>query len=243
MLRYAAQRLVASVPLLFALTIVLFFYVHAVPGDPIAGMLGPNGTPELIEQLRRERGLDRPLLEQYLSWLGGLVQGDLGVSLISGQQITPILIDRIPATLQLTFASLIASILIGFPAGFLAGNYKGSWIDRVLSPLSLLGLSLPVFWIGTLLILVLAVQLGWLPAGGYVPIWEDPVASIRLTLMPALVMGIHLSPFLARMVRTATAELHAEQFVIQARMRGLLNRTIAQRFLLRNGVLPVLVVM
>lgn len=242
MIRYVAKRLMTVIPLLWALTILLFFYVHAVPGDPIAGMLGPNGTPELIEQLRRERGLDRPLWEQYTSWLLGLFRGDLGISLISGAPISPLVVARIPATLHLTAAALIFTILIGFPLGYYAGKHKGGWLDRILSPAALIGLSLPIFWIGTLLILVLGTQLRWLPTAGYVPLVTDPGQSLRLTLMPALVLGLHLSPFLARMVRVTTGELMREPFVIQARMKGLRPRTINNRFVLRNAILPVLVV-
>ncbi|MCU1571909.1 MAG: binding-protein-dependent transport system inner rane component [Naasia sp.] len=242
MLRYIVNRLLIVVPLLLALTVLLFLYVHAVPGDPIAGMLGPNGTPELVAQIRADRGLDRPLLEQYWSWLSGLVTGDLGVSLISGQDITPIVIARIPATLQLTFAGLFFVILIGFPAGYLAGKHKGGWLDRILSPAALIGLSMPAFWVGTLLILVLGVQLRWFPTGGYVAFEDNAWQSLRLTLMPALVLGITLSPFLARMVRASTAELAHEPFIVQARTRGLLPGTISRRYLLRNAILPVVIV-
>lgn len=243
MLRYAINRILIVIPLLLALSVLLFLYVHAVPGDPIAGMLGPNGSPELIAQIRAERGLDRPLPVQYGDWIFGLLQGNLGISLISGQQITPVVIDRIPATFQLTFVSLLFTVLIGLPAGFLAGKYRGSWIDKVLSPAALLGLSMPVFWIGTLLILVLAVQLRWLPTGGYIPFAESPIDSLKLTLMPSIALGIHLSPFLARMVRATTVELQQEQFVVQARMKGLRSRTITYRYLLRNAIVPVLVVL
>lgn len=243
MLRYIANRLVIVIPLLWALTVLLFLYVHAVPGDPIAGMLGPNGTPELVAQIRADRGLDRPLLEQYWGWFSGLFVGDLGVSLISGRDITPIVIDRIPATLQLTFSGLFFIVLIGFPLGYFAGKNKGGWLDRILSPTALVGLSMPAFWLGTILILVLGVQLRWFPTSGYVPLDENPWQSLRLTFMPALVLGITLSPFLARMVRSATAELQREPFIIQARMRGLRPGTISRRYLLRNAILPVLVIL
>lgn len=242
MLRYIVNRLLIVLPLLLALTVLLFIYVHAVPGDPIAGMLGPNGTPEMIAQIRADRGLDRPLTEQYWGWLSGLVQGDLGVSLISGQDITPIVIDRIPATIQLTFAGLFFVVLFGFPAGYLAGKHKGGWLDRILSPAALLGLSMPAFWVGTLLILILGVQLRLFPTGGYVAFEDDPWQSIRLTIMPALVLGITLSPFLARMVRASTVELAREPFIVQARTRGLLPATISRRYLLRNAILPVVVI-
>lgn len=243
MLQYVIRRILIVIPLLLALSVLLFLYVHAVPGDPIAGMLGPNGSPELIAQIRADRGLDRPLLEQYADWLAGLFRGDLGVSLLTGQKITPVVVARIPATVQLTLMSLFFTILIGLPAGFMAGRHRGTWIDKVLSPAALLGLSMPVFWIGTLLILVLAVNLHWLPTGGYIPFTQNPARSLQLTFMPALALGIHLSPFLARMVRATTIELQQEQFVIQASMKGLLPRTITYRYLLRNAIVPVLVIL
>lgn len=243
MLRYTIRRVLILIPLFLALSVLLFFYVHAVPGDPIAGMLGPNGTPELIAQIRADRGLDRPLLVQYGDWLAGLVHGDLGVSLISGQEVTPVVVNRIPATVQLTLAGLVFTVLIGLPAGFYAGKNRGSWLDRVLSPAALLGLSMPVFWIGTLLILLFAVGLHWLPTGGYVPFSQSPIKSLQLTFMPAFALGIHLSPFLARMVRATTIELQQEQFVVQARMKGLRARTITYRYLMRNAIVPVLVVL
>lgn len=242
MLGYLVRRILVLIPLLFSLTVLLFFYIHAVPGDPIAGMLGPDGSPELIAQLRHERGLDVPLWTQYWNWFTGLFRGDLGISLINGAPITPIVINRIPATLQLTVCSLILIVAIGFPLGFLAGKHQGSWIDRILSPTALLGLSTPAFWLGTLLILIFAVKLGWFPAGGYVAFSDDPVESLRRTLLPALALGINLSPLLARLVRAATVELTREPFVVQAAGRGLKPRTITRRYLLRNAVLPVLVI-
>ncbi len=243
MLRYVVRRILIVIPLMFGLSVLLFLYVHAVPGDPIAGMLGPNGSPDLIAQLRADRGLDRPLLEQYADWLTGLGHGDLGVSLLTGQKVTPVVVARIPATAQLTLMSLLFTVLIGFPAGFFAGRHRGTWIDKVLSPAALLGLSMPVFWIGTLLILIFAVKLHWLPTGGYVPFTQDPVRSLQLTLMPTFALGLHLSPFLARMVRATTIELQREQFVVQARMKGLQPRTITYRYVLRNAIVPVLVVL
>lgn len=242
MLGYLVRRILVLIPLLFSLTVLLFFYIHAVPGDPIAGMLGPDSTPELIARLRHERGLDLPLWEQYWRWFGGLFHGDLGISLINGAPVTPIVINRIPATLQLTVCSLFLIVAIGFPLGFLAGKYQGGWIDRILSPTALLGLSTPAFWLGTLLILIFAVKLGWFPAGGYIPFSEDPIESLRRTMLPAFALGINLSPLLARLVRAATVELKREPFVIQASGRGLKPKTITRRYLLRNAMLPVLVI-
>lgn len=243
MLRYIIKRILISIPLLFALSILIFFYVQAVPGDPIAGMLGPAGTPESIERIREERGLNLPLWDQYWSWLGGFFSGNFGVSLISGQNITPIVVGRIPATLQLTAAGLFMIVAVGFPLGYYAGKHKGGWLDRIFTPLTLFGVSLPQFWVGTILVLIFSVQLRWFPSGGYVPFADDPVESLRLTVLPALVLGITLSPLMARLVRISTAKLQTEQFVVQAKIRGLLPRTIARRYLLRNAVIPVLVIL
>jgi peptide/nickel transport system permease protein len=241
--RYALYRIVVLVFLLFGLSILSFLYMQLVPGDPVAGMLGPAGNPELIAQLRHQFGLDQPLLTQYWHWLSGAVHGDLGISFASRQPIGPILIHRIPATLQLTIASMIWVVLIGWPSGFLAGLHKDTWVDRVFSVFALVGLSMPFFWIGTVLILVFSVKLHLLPSGGYVPLTEDPWASIKFTIMPSLALGLGLAPYLARMTRAATVEVQQEQFVAHAHAKGLSRRRIGRRYTARNAVLPIVVVL
>jgi peptide/nickel transport system permease protein len=243
MLQYAVRRILVALPLLVALSIILFLYIHAVPGDPIAAMLGPNGSPALIKQLRHAHGLDQPLPAQYWNWVVGLFHGSLGVSLVSNQPIAPILVARLPATIQLTLGALFFTVLLGLPAGFFAGVYKGSWLDRILSPLALIGLSMPVFWVGTLLFLILGVQLRWLPTAGYVPFSQSPIESLRLTFMPAFTLGFTLAPFLARLTRAATVELRQEQFIVQTTAKGLRRGTVLGRYLARNTVLPVLSVL
>jgi peptide/nickel transport system permease protein len=241
--RYALYRILILAFLLVGLSIASFLYMQLVPGDPVAGMLGPAGNPELIAQLRHEFGLDRPLVTQYWSWLSGAVHGDFGISFSSRQPVGPILIHRIPATLQLTIASMIWVVLIGWPAGFFAALRKNTWIDRVFSVLALIGLSTPFFWLGTVLILILSVKLHWLPSGGYVPLTEDPVESIRLTIMPSLALGLGLAPYLARMTRASTIEVQQEQYVSHAHAKGLTRRRIAVRYTGRNAVLPIVVVL
>jgi peptide/nickel transport system permease protein len=243
MIRYAVYRVLLLILLLLGLSAVLFFYLQLIPGDPVAGMLGQGGTPQLIAQLRHEFGLDRPLPVQYWDWLTGLFQGDLGITFGSRQPIAPILVDRIPATLQLTLASMFWAVAIGWPAGFFAGMYKDSWMDRVFSVSALAGLSTPVFWLGTLLVLVVAVKLQWLPSQGYVPLTTDPVASLRYTLLPSLTLGLALAPYLARMSRAATVEVQQEQFMTYAQAKGLRRRTIMMRYSARNAILPVVVVL
>jgi peptide/nickel transport system permease protein len=244
MLRYSLSRLLLLVPLLFGLSVLTFLYMHLIPGDPIAGMLGPGGSPQLIQQLRHQFGLDEAVPVQYWHWLvGSFIHGNLGISFGSGQAITPMLINRIPATLQLTAAGMLFTVLIGLPAGFFAGVYKDSWVDRLLSLASLVGLSTPPFWLGTLLILFVSIDLHWLPAGGYVPLGQDPAASLSDTIMPGFALGLSLAPYLARMTRAATVEIQQEQFVKHARAKGLRRRTILLRYSARNAILPVVVVL
>jgi peptide/nickel transport system permease protein len=243
MLKYALQRIGLLVPLLLGLSVLTFLYMQVIPGDPVAGMLGPGGTPQLIAQLRHQFGLDQPIATQYWHWLSNLVtHGDLGTSFTTRQQITPILINRIPATLQLTFTGLIFTVLLGWLMGFLAGIFKDSWIDRTLSSLTLVGLSTPMFWVGTILILVFAVHLRWLPAGGYAPLNVNPMQSLKDSLMPGLAMGIGLAPYLARMTRAATVEVQHEQFIRQAQAKGLRRRTVLLRYSARNALPPTVVI-
>jgi peptide/nickel transport system permease protein len=243
MLRYAGYRLMVLLALLAGLSVVTFFYLQLVPGDPVAGMLGPSATPGLVKQLRHEFGLDQPLITQYWNWVTGLVHGNLGISFQSREPIAAIVGDRIVPTLHLTIASMVWIVVIGLPAGFLAGIYKDSWIDRVLSTSALVGLSAPVFWIGTILILVFSVGLHWLPSQGYVPLAQDPVASIQATLLPSLAIGLAMAPYLARMTRAATVEVQQEQFVEHAHAKGLRRATIVWRYSARNTILAVIVVL
>lgn len=243
MLRYAVYRIALLVPLLIGLSFVIFMYLRLLPGDPIATMLGPGASPALIQKLRHEFGLDRPLLDQYFQWVGGLLRGDLGVTFIARQPIAPILINRIPATLQLTLGGILMAMAIGLPLGFVAGLRKDTKLDRVLSLGALVGLSTPAFWLGTILILVVSVQLRWLPSAGYAPLASDPVASLRYMLMPALVIGLALAPYLARMTRAATVEVQQEPFVAFAAGRGLKRRTLTWRYSFRNAIVPVVIVL
>lgn len=242
MLKYTLYRLATLVPLLFGLSIVMFLYIHLIPGDPVAGMLGPGGTPQLIAQLRHQFGLDQPILTQYWHWLTGLLHGDLGISLISRQPITSILVDRIPASLELTIAGMLATVLIGWPSGFFAGLFRGTWFDRIVSALAAVGLSIPQFWLGTLFIVFIAVKLRWLPAEGYAPLTSSPGDNLRDVIMPALALGLSLAPYLTRMARAATIEVQQEQFVRQAQAKGLRRRTIVWRYSARNAVLPIIIV-
>ncbi|WP_283137112.1 ABC transporter permease [Rhizohabitans arisaemae] len=240
MLRYALSRVLLALPLLFGLSVLSFIYVRLIPGDPIVAMLGVNGNPALVARLREQFGLDRPLLSQYGEWITGVARGDLGVSFRSQMPISTIIVDRIPATLQLAGAALLVSLLIAIPAGVAAGMRPGSRLDSLITSATLFGLAVPAFFLGTLLMLVFAVNLRLVPSQGYVPFADDPMQSLRLTLLPAVTLGLAISPYLARLTRSAVVETIQESFVPFAQAKGLTPRKISMGYVLRNA-LPSLV--
>lgn len=243
MARYLAARTAVLIPLLFGLSILIFLYIHVIPGNPVAGMLGPAATKPLVDQLTRQFGLDQPLYTQYWHWLRGLLTGNLGISFVSRQAIAPILVNRAPASLQLTLAGMVLVVVIGWPLGFLAGLYKDSWLDHVISTLAGLGLAVPQFWLGTIFILIFSISLHLLPAEGYVAFTSQPSRNLSDLVMPALVLGLSLSPYLIRMTRAATIEVQQEMFVWHARAKGLSRWRIVRRYIARNAILPIVVVL
>jgi len=180
---------------------------------------------------------------QYFEWVSGALHGDLGISFRSRQPITPLLIDRIPATLELAGASLLAAVLLGMPAGIVAGLRKNTRFDYLFSLLSLGGYSMPIFWIGTLLLLVVGVQWKLLPSQGYVPFSQDPVGNLRLLILPAVTLGLGLAPYIGRMARAAVIETLQDTFVGYAHAKGLRERTVFWRYIFRHAIVAILVVL
>lgn len=236
------RRLVTLVPVLVVVAVVVFFLAHVAPGDPAAVMAGNEATTERIEQLRQQMGLDRPLHEQFVSWIAGALQGDLGNSYFLNQPVSLSLAQRIEPTGLLTLYALIFSIIIGLPAGILAAMYRNSWIDRLAMVTALGGVCIPSFWFGILLILFFAVRLRWLPAAGYVPFMEDPVENFRYLLMPSFSLGLQAAALLARVVRSSMLEVLREDYVRTARAKGLRERLILVRHALPNAMIPALTV-
>jgi peptide/nickel transport system permease protein len=213
-----------------------------VPGDPIAALLGPEGSPELMKQMRQELGLDRPVPEQYFDWVRNALRGDLGVTFKSRQEITPILIGRIPATLELAGAALFVALALGMPAGLLAGLKKNSRLDHLFSVLALSGLSMPSFWVATLLMIALGLNLKLLPTSGYVPFTEDPKRNLAFLIMPAFSLGFTRAPYIARMTRAAIIETLQEPFVGFSRAKGLREKTIFLSYIFRHSVCQIVVI-
>ena len=241
MIRYTLQRILLSIPLLMGLSVVVFAYVRLIPGDPVTAMLGVQANPDLVARLNAQYGFDQPVIDQYLLWLGNVVQGDFGISFRNRQEVLPLIIARIPATLQLLFGGLLVALVISVPAGIVAGMRYRSRTDKVISSITLIGLGSPGFWIGTILIVIFALVLRWLPSQGYAPFTSDPVGSVRFMILPALAVGLVVSPFLVRFIRASVIEIMKEPFVPYADARGLLERIVFWRYIVRN-VLPSFVV-
>lgn len=241
MLEYAIRRILAAIPLLFGLTLLVFIYVRLIPGDPVVAMLGVASDPELVARLREELGLNQPWYIQYFSWLSGIAQGDLGTAFRSGAPIADILVGRIPASVELALAGLIVTLVIAIPAGVIAGMRPGTTVDRVVSGGTLFGLAVPAFWLGAIFVMIFSVGLRWLPSAGYVAFDRDPARNLSLLVLPAVTLGLALSPYLARLTRATVLEIRGESFVGFGRAQGLPGAVIARDLVLRNAA-PSLVV-
>ena len=234
MARYLIQRVLYTLPVVWLVVSVVFLLIHIVPGDPIQQMLGEGAASVDIAATRHAYGLDVPLATQYMRYWRGVARGDLGRSLRFDQNVTPLILQRYPATLKLTVAALLFALLLSIPAGVRSARRRDRWDDRVLSFVSLLGLSFPNFAMGPILILFFAISLGWLPVSGS--------GTWRHIILPAVTMGGALAAILTRMVRTAMLEELGQDYIRTARAKGLAERTVVYRHALLNALVPVLTV-
>jgi peptide/nickel transport system permease protein len=242
---YIVRRLLYSVFVVFGVVTLVFFSLQLAPGDPISLLLPAEGggaaSQELADRLRARYGLDLPLHQQYLRYLGRVVQGDLGTSIRTGRSITGELQRLYPATLELTLAALVIAIVIGTTSGVFASLHRNGPIDHLSMVFALLGVSLPNFLLGVLLMLVFSLQLGWLPPSGRVGgvgSWE----AIRFLIMPAVTLGVAAAAIIARLVRSAMLDVLSEDYVRTAKAKGLRQRSVVLRHALRNALLPVVTV-
>ena len=242
---YAIKRCVIALILVWAVATIVFSVIHLIPGDPaelLSSMGGILPPPETLKALREKMGLNQPLLEQYLSYLAGLLQGDLGNSLLDNVNIAEEIGTRLPRTLELVLVSTTLSIIIGIPLGTFAAVKRGRFLDYGLSWLAGLQLSIPVFVIGTVLVLIFAQTLRWVPAGGHVAFYEDPVKHLIHLSMPVFTISLGLSAVIFRMARTSVIETMDREWVRTARAKGLSNNDVLLRHVVRNSMGPVLTV-
>jgi peptide/nickel transport system permease protein len=226
------KRLLLALPVVWAVVTVVFLLIHIVPGDPVRNALGDNATAEQVADLKRHLGLDLPLGRQYLNYWSGLIKGDLGVSLINpADKVFDKIISRYPATLELALAGLLVAISLALPLGVTAGRHQGRLLDNVVSVVALLGISLPGFVLGPLMIFVFAIKLDWLPVAGRY--------GLVYLILPAVTLGAALAAVLTRMVRSSVIEELGEDYVRTARAKGLGEKAVVYKHVLKNGLIPV----
>lgn len=237
------RRLLGAIPLLFVVSISVFALLQFVPGDPALSIAGETATREQLERIRDDLGLDRPFTAQYASWLADAVNGDLGTSLFSSQPVADAIWSRLPATLSLTFTSTLVALAIGVPAGIVSAVRPGGLIDRGVTAIASVGLAIPTFWLGILLVVVFARNLGWFPPTGYIGITDDPVQWARALVLPSVALGSSASAAIARQSRSALVEVLQRDYITAARARGMGYGRVVAKHGCKNAAIPVLTVL
>jgi peptide/nickel transport system permease protein len=232
MTRYLSGRILAIVPILLGISLLTFGMIHLIPGDPVTVMLGESGgSPEAAAQLRHELGLDKPLVDQYGAFLAHAVTGNLGVSVRSGRPVKNVIAEQLPSTLELAATSLAFAVVVGIGLGMLAAYFHGTWIDNVATVTATLGVSVPIFWLGLLVVLLFSVVLGWVPVVGTGP---------TQLILPTVTLGFALSAVIARLTRSTLLDVLGQDYIRTARAKGLSEGLVVMKHALRNALLPVL---
>jgi len=239
---YAARRLLLAVPLLLGMSVLVFGLMRIIPGDPAVTVLGYKATPDTVRALRAAFHLDEPLLQQYLRWLGGIVHGDLGIDFRQNEPIGRMILDRLPVTVELTLLAAVCAALLGVPVGLLAGARRRGAADRASLALGLLGISIPDFWLGIMLILIFSLAAGLLPSSGFVPFGEDAVLNLQYLALPALTLSLSRAAALSRLTRAAVMDVMHRPFVQFARAKGLGEKAVLVRHVLPNAAIPIVTV-
>lgn len=235
-----ARRVLIAIPTVILVSMFVFGLQHALPGDPILVIAGEERDPEAIERLKEIYRLNDPVPVQYVAWVGQALQGDFGRSLRTGEPVSKLIVQKLPVTFQLAVASMIFALGIGLPAGILAAVRKGTSVDYAASAVALSGLSIPNFWLGIMMILLISVELRLLPASGYVPFFEDPVGAIETLIMPAFVLGGGLAATIMRHTRSAMLEVLRADYIRTARAKGLDEGVVINKHALANALVPVI---
>ena len=243
--QYIIRRLLIAIPSLIIVTILIAGLIRLQPGDVVMARLADSGhvTKEDIRVMRVDLGLDRSFPEQYVSWMAGVLRGDLGESLWSGRDVLETLATRSRVSVQLALMAMTVAVMAAVPLGILSAVKQNTWMDYAARMFSITGLSVPDFFLATMLLYVLSVWVGWLPSFGYTPPWEDPWANVQAFIFPALIVGYRFSAISARMTRSAMLEVLRQDYVRTARSKGLMEHMIIVKHALRNALIPVVTIM
>jgi peptide/nickel transport system permease protein len=242
-IEFLVRRAFISAVTLLLISLIVFTGVRMIPGDPARVLAGTDADAAGLEEIREKYGLNAPLPVQYARWLGLAATGDLGESIRTRASVASMVATKLPITIELACLSLLVAVAVAIPAGVVAAVRRNTAWDVLASGVSLCGVSVPNFWLGLMLILLVSVRLGWLPASGFVPIAEDPVGNLKRMLMPALVLGTGLAAVLMRQTRNAMIEVLSADYVRTARAKGLAQNAVVVRHALRNGLIPVVTIL
>jgi peptide/nickel transport system permease protein len=242
MLNFLAQRLASAFLVLVLVSALSFGIIWLVPGDPTAVLLDANTSPEQVARLRAQLGLDKPLLLQIVEWYGRILRGDLGQSILLNRSVMAAILERLPVTLALAGISLLLAVVLGVAAGIIAAMNHNRWPDQLIMATALLGLSVPDFWLGLMMVFLFAVQFGWFPTGGFVPFQDSVAGWARSIAMPALALALVQMGFIARMARASMLEVLSQDFIRTADAKGLSRADIVLRHGLPNALVPILTV-
>jgi peptide/nickel transport system permease protein len=248
MTAYIIRRLIQGIIVLILMTLIVFFAMRLLPGDPLTIFIGEQASSgamseEQMESLRHEYGLDKPVMVQYFDWFGGLFRGNLGTSIYYHEDVGTLLGERFPITLHLGFVAFILSNIFGILLGLLAGIRRGTWIDAVSTTLANIGITIPVFWLGVLLIYFFGLKLHWLPIYGYTSPFEDFWLNTKQIIMPVICLAISGMAFTARQMRSAVLEVIRQDYIRTAWSKGLSERTVIMKHALKNSIIPVITLM
>ena len=237
---YVAKRLVTMIPVLVILSILVFALIHLIPGDPAQVILGQDATPAALEAMRQQLGLNQPIVMQYFTWVGHVLQGNLGHSLLDGEPVTHLILQRLPVTVELAVGTIFISLLVAFPLGLLAAVYRGKWADTAALFASSIGIAVPPFWLGLMLLIVFTVKLHIFPSSGYVPIWQNPAQNLSVMFLPMVATGVREAGVLMRMLRSSLLDVLDHDYVRTARAKGLYGWAVIVRHALKNALIPVI---
>jgi peptide/nickel transport system permease protein len=237
------RRLSSALPVLAIVSLITFGMIHMIPGDPATVIAGLSATPEQIANIRRDLGLDQPVLSQLWRWYVNLAHGDLGRSLLLGMPVLDVTLQRLPVTLALSAYALVLTLILGLASGIVAAMKQNTWIDQLAMVLAMIGISLPNFYLGLLMIILFAVDLRWLPTGGYVPLWQDPIGWLKTSTMPAISLALLQAGLLARITRSTMLEVLRQDYIRTARAKGLPRRQVVLKHALANAMIPIMTVM
>lgn len=242
MLPFLWRRIIILIPTFLGITLIVFITMKLIPGDPIIALLQDSYTEELAQELRVKLGLDKPLPVQYAIWLRDLLSGNWGKSIISKEPVLFEIGRRLPVTIELLVLALFFTLLISIPIGVLSAVKRNTITDYSLMSMAMLGISLPEFFLGALLLLLFSLKLQWLPATGFVPFWDDPVANLRHLLLPALTLGLTRSALVTRLVRNSMLEVIRQDYIDTARAKGLKEFLVINKHALKNALIPTVTV-